>query len=146
VAGLKILNPGLRIILTVSPVPLVATYTEHNVLLASSYSKAVLRAACGEVEGRHAHVHYFPSFEIISHPASFGQYLDTDLRAVTERGISHVMACFFAAFYGSTPRPSAAVAEADPAASLRPAWSPGALMNAECEEMFNDLLHGATLR
>jgi len=43
------INPGLKFIFTVSPVPLVATHTQQNVLLASSYSKSVLRAACGEV-------------------------------------------------------------------------------------------------
>jgi hypothetical protein len=71
VAGLRQVNPGLKLILTVSPVPLVATYTNNNVLVASSYSKSVLRAAAGEVEARHAHVAYFPSYEIISWPAAW---------------------------------------------------------------------------
>jgi len=75
-------------------VPLVASYTNKNVLVASMHSKSVLRAAVGEIEARHSHVAYFPSYEIISHPASFGQYLASDLREVTERGVHHVMDCF----------------------------------------------------
>lgn len=93
------LNPKLRFIFTVSPVPLVATKSADNVLVASAYSKAVLRAAVGEVASRGEGVEYFPSFEIISQAASFGQYLASDLREVTDRGVGHVMACFLSAFY-----------------------------------------------
>ena len=42
-------NPALQWILTVSPVPLVATHTSDSVIVASSYSKSVLRAVCGAV-------------------------------------------------------------------------------------------------
>jgi hypothetical protein len=100
IAGLGKVNPGCKLILTVSPVQLVATYSQDNVLIASSYSKSVLRAAAGEVSTRHAHVAYFPSYEIINHPASNGQYLSSDLRDVTERGVRHVMDCFLSSYYG----------------------------------------------
>lgn len=139
-------NPGLKLIFTVSPVPLVATRSEHNVLVASSYSKSVLRAAVGEVERQHAHVAYFPSYEIISHPASFGQYLASDLREVTERGVSHVMACFLSTFFGDalSTTPSAAamavpapVTATPPVAPLpRPVDMPPP---AECDELFNNV-------
>lgn len=99
IVELKRVNSALRIILTVSPVPLVASYTNKNVLVASMHSKSVLRAAVGEIEARHSHVAYFPSYEIISHPASFGQYLASDLREVTERGVHHVMDCFLSSYY-----------------------------------------------
>src|SRR3954469_22350683 len=42
-------NPGGRFILTVSPVPLVATATDQHVLAATTYSKAALRVAAEEV-------------------------------------------------------------------------------------------------
>src|SRR5689334_16646909 len=41
------LNAKVKLILTVSPVPLVATATHEHVLLASTFSKSVLRTACG---------------------------------------------------------------------------------------------------
>jgi hypothetical protein len=135
VNALSLINPSLKMILTVSPVSLVATFTGQNVLVASSYSKSVLRAAAGEVERRHANVAYFPSFEIISSPASFGQYLSSDLREVNERGVSHVMECFLGTFFnvGTQPvDPIAGVAEADRSSPLE---RTSALV--ECDELMN---------
>ena len=134
-------NPGLKFIFTVSPVPLVATHSKHNVLTASVYSKSVLRAACGEVCDQFDGVQYFPSYEIVSHVASFGQYLASDLREVTERGVSHVMRYFFATFY---PDRVAGVANADPSttmAAAEPALEEPnirKMLESDCEEMFND--------
>ncbi len=139
VAGLTAINPAVKIILTVSPVPLVATFTDQNVLVASSYSKSVLRAACGELQSQYAHVQYFPSFEIVGHVASFGQYLATDLREVAERGVSHVMRSFFATFFDDLPQRSADKKAGNTAPSL-PDVLGTALGDVECEEMFNALI------
>lgn len=134
----RALNPRLKFIFTVSPVPLVATRSAENVLVASAYSKAVLRAAVGEVAARHAFAQYFPSYEIISQPGSFGQYLASDLREVTDRGVGHVMACFLGALYpqlrdaGTAPAVAPAL---QPAPGVRAA---AAEPPAECEELFND--------
>lgn len=141
VKGLKEVNPGLNIIFTVSPVPLVATYTDNNVLVASSYSKSVLRAVCGEIETRYNYVQYFPSFEIVGHAASFGQYLASDLREVSERGVAHVMGCFFSTFMApeesQTPViPSQSANEAQATAARQAATD---MLDVECEEMFNDI-------
>ncbi|MBV8634335.1 MAG: GSCFA domain-containing protein [Burkholderiaceae bacterium] len=136
VIGLREVNPALKLILTVSPVPLVATYTDNDVLVASSYSKSVLRAVCGEIDSRYNHVQYFPSYEIVSHGASFGQYLASDLREVTERGVAHVMSRFFATFFeGGVPVPANHAAAAPVAA----APSMAGLFEVECEEIFNDV-------
>ena len=42
-------NPAARVILTVSPVPLIATYADRHVLVSNTYSKAALRAAAEEI-------------------------------------------------------------------------------------------------
>ena len=68
IALLRAHNPGVRVILTVSPVPLVATATDEHVLMATTYSKSVLRAAAGEVATREPSVTYFPAFEIVTGP------------------------------------------------------------------------------
>ena len=141
--GFKRVNPELKVIFTVSPVPLVATHTQHNVLVASSYSKSVLRAACGEVEQRHGHVQYFPSFEIVGHTASFGQYLASDLREVTERGVSHVMASFFSTFYSEKPRSENGATRgtsADEGLAAPAEHTRTGVAEVECEEMFNQLI------
>jgi hypothetical protein len=87
-------NPACRILLTVSPVPLIATYGTRHVWTATTYSKAVLRIAADEAERRYSHVTYFPSYEVITSPAAGGRYYADDLRQVTELGVEHVMRLF----------------------------------------------------
>ena len=87
-------NPGCKILLTVSPVPLIATYEPQHVLVSTTYSKAVLRAVAGEIANAARNVHYFPSYEIITSPASGGGYYEDDLRQVTDLGVRHVMRLF----------------------------------------------------
>ena len=86
-------NPGARILLTTSPVPLVATAADRHVLVSTTASKAVLRAACDEMLA-FGDVDYFPSYEIITGPYTKGAYFADDLRSVTESGVSHVMRLF----------------------------------------------------
>ena len=45
--ALRVINPDLRFLLTVSPVPLTATASGQHVLTATTYSKSVLRSAAG---------------------------------------------------------------------------------------------------
>jgi hypothetical protein len=88
-------NPSCQVVLTVSPVPLVATAQNEHVLAATTYSKAVLRAAAGEVCNLRKHVHYFPSYEIVTGSFTRGAYFAENLRDVTEEGVEHVMTLFF---------------------------------------------------
>ena len=90
------INPSLQFLLTVSPVPLMATATPHHVVSATSYSKAVLRAVAGQLADERAHVDYFPSFEIIGSTPMRGQFYQPDQRNVSIHGVRHVMAQFFA--------------------------------------------------
>ncbi len=95
IAEWRLVNADARLILTVSPVPLIATMGGTHVLQATTYSKSVLRVAAEEVRQRHEGVTYFPSYEIITSAASRGAYFADDLRSVTEEGVAHVMGCFF---------------------------------------------------
>lgn len=93
---LKAINPGLRFIVTVSPVPLTATATDDHVLVATTYSKSVLRAVAGTVAATLPDVDYFPSYEIITGAPSRGRFFEGNLRTVTPEGVATVMATFFA--------------------------------------------------
>ena len=117
-------NPRVRFIITVSPVPLVATgEATKSVISATVYSKSVLRIACEEISKSRPDVAYFPSFEIVTGNYTRGQYFADDLRSVTEAGVAHVMKIFmkhFAVppnegrgFFGKLRRRSAAVAEVE---------------------------------
>ena len=59
-------HPDVKVLLTVSPVPLKATYTGEDAITANTYSKAVQRAACRAFIERHDDVDYFPSYEIVA--------------------------------------------------------------------------------
>ena len=88
-------NPAAQVVLTVSPVPLMATAEPGaHVLSATTYSKSVLRVAAEMLRKQFAHVHYFPSYEIITGHFNRGRYYAEDLRSVTEEGVSHVMRLF----------------------------------------------------
>ena len=63
---LRGLNPHVRMIVTVSPVPLGETFSGRDVAVANMYSKSVLRVAAGLFAECHSDVDYFPSFEMIS--------------------------------------------------------------------------------
>ena len=58
--------PGLRLVVTVSPVPMSETFTGRDVLVANSYSKSTLRAAAEEFARAHEHVDYYPSYESVT--------------------------------------------------------------------------------
>lgn len=87
-------NPELKLILTVSPVPLIATFEPRHVLVSTTLSKAILRVAAHEVSQERADIQYFPSYEIISGSAIGGQYFADDLRQVQQVGVDHVMRVF----------------------------------------------------
>jgi hypothetical protein len=92
---LKKHNPGLRFLLTVSPVPLTATASNHHVLVATTWSKSTLRSVCGALEREFADVDYFPSYELIATPFSRAFFYGPNLRSVTMPGVEAVMRVFF---------------------------------------------------
>lgn len=75
-----------RILLTVSPVPLTATYTDRDVLVANGLSKAVLRTAADEIIAENDHIDYFPSYESITLSARDAAWED-DQRHVKQAAI-----------------------------------------------------------
>lgn len=91
---LREINPDCKVILTVSPVPLIASYSPSHVLTATNYSKSVLRVVCEELVQAFDNVAYFPSYEIITGSYSRGRYFADDLRSVLPEGVNHVMRVF----------------------------------------------------
>lgn len=95
VKRLAYVNPRAKVILTVSPVPLIATYENRHVLVSTTYSKSALRVAAEETAAAFDNVWYFPSYEIITGSYNRGAYFESDLRSVTPEGVGHVMRLFF---------------------------------------------------
>jgi hypothetical protein len=129
-------NPRIRVILTVSPVPLVATATGSHVLAASTYSKSVLRVAAEQAEKGLGNVLYFPAYEIVTGPHAAGSYFQADRRNVTPEAVDHVMRVFFK---NCTTGPLADVdksdaADSDLARQSRLTSAVEAAAEAACEE------------
>lgn len=88
------INPTAKVLLTVSPVPLIATYEPRSVLTSTVYSKSVLRVAAETAFRKFDWIDYFPSYEIITGSFSGGLYYEADWREVNATGVSHAMRCF----------------------------------------------------
>ena len=114
---LKVLNSGLKILLTVSPVPLTATATDRHVLAATTYSKSVLRAVAGELYETWEHVDYFPSYEIVTAPSNRGMFFKPNMREVAPAGVDYVMSHFFSQH--EAPQTAAPEAEIAPATAVK---------------------------
>jgi len=94
---LRQINPNLRLLLTLSPVPSLATFYDANVVLRSVLNKSILRLAlerfvqeCGD------DVIYFPSYEIVQ--SWRGDPFLADNRHVKPKVVSAIMKAFFFAY------------------------------------------------
>lgn len=92
--NLRSINPSVRVLLTVSPVPLIATYDTKHVLCATTLSKSILRVAADSVAAGSSWIDYFPSYEIITGDYTRGSYFEDDFRSVNSLGVAHAMRCF----------------------------------------------------
>jgi hypothetical protein len=91
---LRSVNPSVRIMLTVSPVSLVATFEDRHVLVSTVYSKSVLRVAAETATRARPAIAYFPSYEIITGASARSRFYEDDLREVSPAGVAHVMSIF----------------------------------------------------
>lgn len=136
--ALAVVNPKAQIVLTVSPVPLVATAEPgEHVLSATTYSKSVLRVAAETLRRTFDNLHYFPSFEIVTGAFNRGAYYAADLRNVLEDGVEHVMRLFMKhATKGRPkkrpPQPKATLVDGDHLATAE------RLIEVECDEVALD--------
>ena len=87
-------NPKFKLILTLSPVPLLATGRgdTHHIIEANTHSKAVLRVALEEVVKSHPDIYYLPSYELVTEcmPNAWKE----DHRHVTEETVANVIKMF----------------------------------------------------
>lgn len=95
---IRLINPSCKFIITVSPVPLNATFENKHVFVSTTYSKSVLRVAAEEVTRNNENTTYFPSYEIITSPYAKGAYFAPDCRSVTPAGVEAVMGVFLSNF------------------------------------------------
>jgi hypothetical protein len=124
-------NPDLKIILSVSPVPLHATFRadDYHVIAANAHSKAILRVAAEQFASQNRDVYYFPSFETVTYCSP--EPWDLDQRHVSRMAVKKVMRLFSEMFVEDSLEPQEALPSAPPLASIEtkrhkllvhPAW------------------------
>ena len=83
-------NPDANIMLTTSPVPMKATFTDDDVVLANMQSKSMLRTVAGVISEDNTNVDYFPSYEIIKEKFGHEAY-EGDWRHVKDQYVGYVV-------------------------------------------------------
>jgi hypothetical protein len=86
-------HPDFHIVVTVSPVPLMNTFSTMDIVVANTWAKSLLRAVAQEWAGAHANVDYFPSYEIVQNSDRAAVW-EPDLRHVKGAGALHIMELF----------------------------------------------------
>jgi len=133
-------NEQLRVLLTVSPVPLTAIASDDHVLVATTYSKSTLRAVAGDLARELAFVDYFPSYEIIATFPFRGIFFGPNMRSVGQEGVDFVMKSFFRALNDQKAPAEPSRSQARPAApAIDSHWAASAkaqraLEETQCEE------------
>ena len=90
-------HPDLRIVISVSPVPLMATFSKMDVVVANSYGKSLLRTLAQEWAAAHQNVDYFPSYEIVQNSDRAAVW-ESDLRHVRGAAVQHIMDLFLQSY------------------------------------------------
>ena len=97
-------KPGAKLVFTLSPIPLVATFRPVSCITANAVSKASLRVSLDEVlrELSLPWVYYWPSYEIVMDV--FGNRWKDDRRHIRQPILSFIMTLFENVWcHGSTP-------------------------------------------
>ena len=86
-------HSDVRVIVTVSPVPLMNTFSTMDIVVANTWAKSLLRAVAQEWAAAHSNVDYFPSYEIMQNSDRLAVW-EHDLRHVKGVGVQHIMELF----------------------------------------------------
>jgi hypothetical protein len=88
---------GLRIILSVSPVPMHRTFTSPDALAANVYGKSTLRAVAGDIARERHDVDYWPGYELVT-VTDRNRAFAPDQAHVTEEAGEELVRSFAATF------------------------------------------------
>lgn len=88
------------ILVTISPVPLAATFRSAPIVVANCESKCGLRAAAADFVAAHDDVHYFHSFELVPQWQGEGPFFMEDGRHISPEGVTFIISEFLE-HYGS---------------------------------------------
>lgn len=98
IKNFKSINPNMKFIFTVSPVPLTSTLTRDHILIANQRSKSVLHCVAQRLHREFEEVDYFPSYEMVSLSERKYAFKDDNIH-VTAEVVANVMDRFFRDYF-----------------------------------------------
>ncbi len=103
-------QPNLRIVVTISPVPLERTFSGQDIIVANMMSKSTLRSAVGEFIAETDNADYFPSYEaaMLSDPNIVWM---GDRRNITDFMVKNIIAEFIQRYGLAREHPTYAVSK-----------------------------------
>ncbi|WP_299204677.1 GSCFA domain-containing protein [uncultured Amphritea sp.] len=96
------LKSDFRLLITVSPIPLIYTFRKQDVFVSNSYSKAVLRVVVEELVKEKVNVNYFPSYEFVTLSNPTPVWSEKDFRHVDASFVDYIIGHVMAQFTDST--------------------------------------------
>jgi hypothetical protein len=126
-------RPDAKIILLLSPIPMIATYRRQSCISINTVSKAVVRAAMDEVwreVGDEGHLLYCPFYEVIQEGFGanpYGGHYNGDRRHINDPALDYLLR-LFEAYYCQIKRQSIPVLESYVAARVSTGDLPKALI------------------
>lgn len=97
-ALLREFHPNFNMIVTVSPVPLLTTFSDQDIIIANMLSKSVLVATAHEFIRRHPNIDYFPSYEIAM-LSDKERMWEEDLRHISDEGAGFIIDTFLTHYF-----------------------------------------------
>ena len=87
-------NPDFKLVISVSPIPLLATgrANEHHIISANCHSKSVLRVAAEELVANNQDMYYLPSYELVTECSR--DAWEDDSRHVKPETVARVVSMF----------------------------------------------------
>jgi hypothetical protein len=116
-------RPDAKIVLMLSPIPMIATYRQQSCIVANTVSKAVIRAAMDEVwreVGHEGHLLYCPFYEVIQEGFGanrYGGHYNEDRRHINDQALDYLVR-LFEAYYCQVRTLSQPILQAYVAASV----------------------------
>ena len=89
--------PQKPIVLTVSPIPLSRTFTDNDVVTATTRGKSILRTACEQIIETFENIYYWPSYEYVMWKGD--GFSEEDLRHIRKSTVQEITFAFCYAFF-----------------------------------------------
>ncbi|WCL55146.1 GSCFA domain-containing protein [Gimibacter soli] len=105
IARVRALNPDVKVMITTSPVPLGRTFASHDVILATTHGKSLLRTVCADVTAKFDRVDYFPSYEAATITKTWDIWQE-DKRHVSDEFVGQIVRNLIAGYFPESARDS----------------------------------------